>query len=146
MKFLHSLIIIPLVILAVWAVCVADSSAEGIDFAYWPAGEDAKRVLTLHTKPVLIICLLFGYLLGRINAWFSYSSLRGDLRRQRKANKVLNKEQDKLNQTVSGLKQDIIGLQEKAFNEIVAPKTADKNGKPAWWMSFKKKADSDKVK
>ncbi|MBP5215231.1 MAG: LapA family protein [Alphaproteobacteria bacterium] len=144
MKFLRSLIIIPLVILAIWAICVADSSAEGIGFSLWPAEDDVKRILTLHTKPVLFICLLFGYLLGRLDAWFSYASLRAELRHQRKTNKELNKEQDKLNQTVSGLKHDIIGLQEKALKEIVAPKASD-GTKSKWWSIFKKKSSSEKA-
>ena len=109
MKFLHYLIVIPLLAVAVWAIYTADPEGDGIPCMWYSKPFD--------TKLVLLIFLVYGYIIGRIGAWFGYSPLRRDLRRQKKANKVLNKEQAKLNETVSGLKQDIAGLQEKAQKE-----------------------------
>ena len=59
--------------------------------------------------------------------------MRRDLRQQKKANKVLNKEHEKLNETVSGLKQNIIGLQEKA-KTLVAENNEAKKGKISLWI------------
>ena len=109
MKFLHYLIVIPLLAVAVLAIYTADPEGDGIPCMWYSK--------PFATKLVLLIFLVYGYIIGRIGAWFGYSPLRRDLRRQRKANKVLNKEQAKLNETVSGLKQDIAGLQEKAQKE-----------------------------
>lgn len=137
MKFLHYLIILPLLAAAAWIVYNADSSAEGISFLPWP--QDC-----VDTKLVLIVFLLYGYIIGRIGAWFSYSPIRSDLRRQKKANKVLNIEQAKLNETVTGLKQDIVGLQEKAKQGNLTSVNAEKNDVQAWWNGFKQKISPKK--
>ena len=71
---------------------------------------------------------IFGYILGRVGAWFSYSPVRHALRMQRKENRLLNKEQAKLNETVSGLKQDI--LREKA-------QKGQTDTKKGWWGTLK---------
>jgi len=123
MKFLHYLIIIPLIGVAVWAII--DVEAEGIRFSYGP--EDGFKV-----RYVMAAFLLLGYLIGRIGAWFGYSPLRRDLRIQRKTNRALNKEQVKLNETVTGLKQDIIGMQAKVKQE-----EADKKPAGHWWQRLK---------
>ena len=135
MKFLHYLIVIPLLAVAAWAIYTADPEGEGIPCTWYQKPFD--------TKLVLVIFLLYGYILGRIGAWFGYSPLRRDLRRQKKANKVLNKEQVKLNETVSGLKQDIAGLQEKAQNQVAAAEENKKDIK-AWWKGFKQKMTAKK--
>ena len=135
MKFLHYLIVIPLLAVAAWAIYTADPEGEGIPCAWYQKPFD--------TKLVLVIFLVYGYTLGRIGAWFGYSPLRRDLRRQKKANKALNKEQAKLNETVSGLKQDIAGLQEKAQNQATAAEE-NKNDIKAWWNGFKQKMTTKK--
>lgn len=134
MRILHYLIVIPLVAAAVWVIYNADSSAEGIFFAPWP--QDC-----VDTKLVLTAFLVFGYVVGRIGAWFGYSPLRRELRKEKKANRVLNKEQLKLNETVSGLKLDIAGLQEKARLNAVnnAANSEQKNEIKDWWNGFKQK-------
>lgn len=134
MKFLHYLIILPLAALAVWAVLSAEICAEskGICFPFKLKDIDGFKV-----QSVLAVFLIFGYLLGRIGAWFGYSPLRSDLRRQKKANKVLNKEHLKLNETVTGLKQDIIGFQEKAKKEIEEATSKENREADNWWQKFK---------
>lgn len=120
MKFLHYLIIIPLIGVIVWAIFGVE--AEGIRFPYGPEeGFKAQYVLT--------VFLLLGYFLGRIGAWFGYSPLRRALRSQIKTNRALNKEQVKLNETVTGLKQDIIGMQAKVQQETAAEKPS-----AHWWQ------------
>jgi len=125
MKFLHFLIILPFAAVAVWAVCCAVSSADGIGFAPW-------REYFINPHLVLAGAIIFGYIMGRIGAWFGYSALRHDLRAQRRTNLALNKEQVKLNETVTGLKQDLVGLQEKAKqNQSETAKSGN------WWNAFK---------
>lgn len=143
MKFFHYLIILPLVAFAVWAVLSAEICAEskGICFPIKLKDADGFKV-----QSVLAVFLIFGYLLGRIGAWFGYSPLRRDLRRQKKANRVLNKEHLRLNETVTGLKQDIIGIQEKAKKEIEEATSPDKQAEQNWWNKFKKKFSPKKGK
>ncbi len=127
MKFLHYLVILPLFGAALWAIFGAETvtETEGIKFPIGPEGG-------FKTQYVLTVFFIFGYFTGRIGAWFGYSPLRRDLRMQKKTNKALNKEQIKLNETVTGLKQDIIGMQAKAQQ---TPNT-DKKIKH-WWKIFK---------
>ncbi len=136
MKFLHYLIVIPLLAVAVLAIYTADPEGDGIPCMWYSK--------PFATKLVLLIFLVYGYIIGRIGAWFGYSPLRRDLRRQRKANKVLNKEQAKLNETVSGLKQDIAGLQEKAQKEAQHITEEEKKDIKAWWNGFKQKITAKK--
>ena len=137
MKFLHYLIVIPLLAAAVWAIYTADPEGDGIPCMWYSKPFD--------TKLVLIVFFAYGYVMGRIGAWFGYSPLRRDLRRQKKANKALNKEQAKLNETVSGLKQDIAGLQEKAAQkEALNTVEGEKNDIKAWWSGFKQKITTKK--
>lgn len=125
MKLLHCLIVIPLLGAIIWAIFGAES--EGIRFPFGP--EEGFK-----TQYVLTVFLLLGYFLGRIGAWFGYSSLRRDLRIQKKTNRALNKEQVKLNETVTGLKQDIIGMQAKVQQES-ASSTGSQTAH--WWQRFK---------
>ena len=136
MKFLHYLIVIPLLAAAVWAIYTADPEGDGIPCMWYSKPFD--------TKLVLIVFFAYGYVMGRIGAWFGYSPLRRDLRRQKKANKVLNKEQAKLNETVSGLKQDIAGLQEKDQKEAQHIAEEKKKDIKAWWNGFKQKITAKK--
>lgn len=134
MKFLHYLIVIPLLAAAVWAIYTADPEGEGIPCLWYQKPFD--------TKLVLVIFLIYGYIMGRIGAWFGYSPLRRDLRRQKKANKALNKEHAKLNETVSGLKQDIAGLQAQKESENKADN--EKGEIKTWWSGFKQKITAKK--
>jgi len=124
MKFLHYLIVLPLIGIALWAIFGAE--ADGIRFPFGP--EEGFK-----TQYVLIVFMLLGYFIGRIGAWFAYSPLRHNLRMQKKANKALNKEQIKLNETVTGLKQDIIGMQAKVKQEVAATENKSAN----WWLQLK---------
>lgn len=134
MKLLHYLVMIPLLVIAVAAVLTADPEGTGIPCTWY----DEK----LDTKTVLVIFLLYGYTAGRLGAWFGYSPLRSDLRRQKKANKVLNKEQEKLNETVSGLKQDI----ERAKAEQTVQPAAPEKKKSFWKNIFTHKTEGKAAK
>jgi len=108
-KILHYLFEIPAIAVAVWGIYNAQIDENGITLSLWPLESDIHA----NTALVLFCFLLYGFIWGKINSWFGYSPLRRDLRQQRKANKNLNKEQEKLNETVSGLKQNIQGLIEQ---------------------------------
>lgn len=136
MKFLHYLIVIPLLAVAAWGIYTADQEGDGILCTWYQKPFD--------TKLVLLIFLIYGYIIGRIGAWFGYSPLRRDLRQQKKANKALNKEQAKLNETVSGLKQDIAGLQEKAKHDTENKTGNNESEIKMWWNGFKQKINTKK--
>ena len=110
MKFLHYILALPFVIFAAWAIYSAES-ADGVSFVLWH-NEDA--LISWNVKLVLLVTLLYGYIGGRVGSWFAGAPMRRELKKQRKANKVLTKEQDELNKTVSGLKQNVSALQEQA--------------------------------
>lgn len=129
MKFFQYLIILPFVIIALLAVTDADICSETQAVCFRSIKLEGSGGFKLGT--VLVVFLIFGYLLGRISAWFGYSPIRRALRIQRRENRALNKEQAKLNETVSGLKQDII--REKAQRE----QAANSQPKKGWWKSLK---------
>ena len=106
MKFAYYIIVIPVIALIVWVLYGIGTSEEGIFFAQWPQDCISPQV-------VLVISLAVGYLLGKLNSWFNYLPLRQDLKQQKKNNRVLNIEQEKLCHTVDDLKQNIAGLREK---------------------------------
>lgn len=111
MKFLHYVVALPLFICAVTVVYLADS-VDGITFS--PLLKEA-----FNAKIVLALLLLFGYFCGRLNSWFVYFPIRRALRLEKKENKALHKEHSKLNETVTGLQQDITHL--KAEPKISSP-------------------------
>lgn len=141
MKFLYYLIAVPCLAAIAWIVYMADCSAEGVAFAFWPQDY-------INTKLILTVFLFGGYIFGRLSAWFGYAPLRTELRRQKKANKTLNKEHEKLNfeheklnETVSDMRQNIIDLQEKQpkdiFSEVKASQPQAKW--PLWRQKIKTK-------
>ena len=138
MKLLHYLIEIPLILIALWGIYNAQVSGDKLVFSLWPF----ENEMQVNTKLLLFIFVLYGYLWGRINSWFGMAPMRKELKQQKKANKVLNKEQEKLNETVSGLKQNIAGLEQqaKANAEVQKSDESKKIGKiQQWFVSIKNK-------
>ncbi|MBR2136952.1 MAG: hypothetical protein IJ852_03190 [Alphaproteobacteria bacterium] len=111
MRFLHYILMLPLVICAAVVIYLADS-ASGITFVPFFNEE-------FNVKVILALVLIFGYFCGRLNSWFVYAPTRRDLRLQKKANKALHKEHNKLNETVTGLQQDITNM--KATPAVSSP-------------------------
>lgn len=122
MKLLHYILALPLIAVAAWAIYCADS-ADGIAFSFW-SGESEQE--SFSTKLILFVFLIYGYFCGRLGAWFANAPVRHELRRQKRANKMLSKEQTKLNETVSGLQQNVASLQEKAKAQSAAENTQKK--------------------
>lgn len=121
MKLAYYIIVIPIIALLIWLLYGVDTSVEGISFAPYP--QDCFK-----PQIVLIVFIAVGYILGKLNSWFNYLPLRRDLRQQKKANKALNLEQTKLNNTVNDLKQNIAGLQEKVHATPEIPVISEKKG------------------
>ena len=138
MKLLHYLIEIPLILIALWGIYNAQVSGDKLVFSLWPF----ENEMQVNTKLLLFIFVLYGYLWGRINSWFGMAPMRKELKQQKKANKALNKEQEKLNETVSGLKQNIAALEQQAKANAEVQKSAEskKIGKiQQWFVSIKNK-------
>src|SRR5574344_2346524 len=123
MKLLHYIIELPIIVVAVWGIYVVEVQDVGFSFSILPDEH-------INVKFVLFTCLAFGYIWGKINSWFAYAPMRSELRKQKKANKNLNKEQEKLSETVDGLQKNLIGLQEKA--KLQAEQNALNNPNPTF--------------
>ena len=130
MKFLYYLIEIPLIAAAVWLIVNVNTDGGVLNFELWPLQSEIQ----INAKLALCTFILFGFIWAKINSWFAYSPLRCALRSQKKANKVLNKEQEKLNETVNGLQKNIAGLQEKAKQQAL--EFALQNPKPTLKQRF----------
>ena len=130
MKFLYYLIEIPLIAAAVWLIINVNTDGGVLNFELWPLQSEIQ----INAKLALCAFILFGFIWAKINSWFAYSPLRCALRSQMKANKVLNKEQEKLNETVNGLQKNIAGLQEKAKQQAL--EFALQNPKPTLKQRF----------
>lgn len=92
-----------LLILIVSVAVFAFVNNDLVSLDPWPFYADVTISLS-----VLIVALVFlGYLFGKIDSWFAYSPLRSALRAQRKQNKKLNAEQQKLAEKVEGLRENL---------------------------------------
>ena len=69
--------------------------------------------LTFSQSVVIVFLILFGFILGKLDSYISYSPLRKALRQQKKTNKILNKEQQSLNEKVSDREGNIVSLKEE---------------------------------
>ena len=106
MSFLRFLLFLPIVI--VLAILALDNS-EAVNISLWPFINKEGAVFILETKmSFLIIALsLLVFLYAKIDSWLAYSHLRSELRTQRRQNKKLNAEQQKLVEKVEGLKENL---------------------------------------
>lgn len=140
MGLLRYIINIPLLVALVWVLFDARPTVDGIAFSFLTEKQYIKVV------PALFVFFLWGYVFARIDTWFSYYPLRRSLRLQKKENKALNKEHEKLNATVSGLKQNIGELQEKQSASVPAlPKTeTEKNTIGKMFSQLKNKFSAKK--
>ena len=100
MGFVKFIIGLPLfILLLVFAVVNNDF----VTLKIWPT--DFEIITSLSV--VIVFLTIFGYLLGRLFAWMSYSSIRSSLRAHKKQNKKLSKEQEKLSKEVESLQENI---------------------------------------
>ena len=91
--------------------------------------------ITVPLSVAILFFIIIGFLLGSFFSWMSYAPLRKDLRQQKKENKKLNKQQQILTETVTGLQGDLEQI--KAEKEALMPE------KISWRQRlFKKKEET----
>ncbi len=106
MKFIKMLMELPIFI----AVLIfAFVNNDFVTFSLWPFLVE----VTVSQSIVIVVLVLFGFLLGKLDSFMAYSPMRKALRQQKKDNRRLNKEQQRLNETVSDLKDNIENLKEE---------------------------------
>jgi len=109
MKFFKLLFWFPVLVAVVVFVSYNN---QPMSFNLWPFLLEVKI-----SGALAIICLiLFGYVVAKIDSWFSYAPIRRALNSQKKQNKALDKKQKELTQTISGLQENISSL--KAMNNV----------------------------
>ena len=119
MRFIKYIIGLPLfVLLLVFAIVNNDF----VTLKIWPT--DIEIITSLSV--VIIFLFLFGYFIGKLFTWMSYSSVRSSLRAHKKQNKKLSKEQEKLSKEVENLQENI-----ETMNRT------DASEKKSWKENFK---------
>ena len=127
MGFVKTLIGLPVIaVLLIFAFVNNDLAT----FSLWPFSAE----ITVSQSVAVLFFVIFGFLLGNFFSWLSYAPLRKDLKKQKKANKKLSKQQQILADTVSGLQGDL--EQVKAEKEALMPEKQS-------WFSFLKKQTND---
>jgi len=89
--------------------------------------------ITVPLSVAILFFIIFGFLLGSFFSWLSYAPLRKDLRKQKKKNKKLSKQQQLLSEKYSSLQGD--------FEQVKAEKEALIPEKPSWLAFLKKKKE-----
>lgn len=109
MKFFKFLFWLP-VLLSV--IVFSSYNNQMMSFNLWPFITEVKISGSL----AIVGLIVFGYVVAKIDSWFSYSPIRRALSSQKKQNKALDKKQKELTQTISGLQENISNL--KAMNSV----------------------------
>jgi len=134
MKFIRSLIDIPVFILVIVLAVVNDESTRFIFKSF-----DIKITVTV---TMLILVLFFlGYFIGRFDGYVANAPLRLQLREHKKANKVLNREHEKLNKEHEKLSNNFSHLKEDFQHLKVAKPEQTKSFKEKFFNFFKFKKD-----
>ena len=100
MGFIKMLIGLPLLIIILIFAFVNNDLAT---FNLWPIYFE----VTVSLSVAVVFFILLGFILGMLWMWLSYAPVRKALRQQKKQNKKLSKEQQKLVEKVSGLQSDL---------------------------------------
>ena len=100
MGFIKTLIGLPILIIILIFAFVNNDLAT---FNLWPFYFE----VTVSLSVAVVFFVLVGFVLGLLWMWLSYAPVRKALRQQKKENKKLSKEQQKLAEKVSGLQSDL---------------------------------------
>ena len=100
MGFIKMLIGLPILIIILIFAFVNNDLAT---FNLWPFYFE----VTVSLSVAIVFFILLGFVLGLFWMWLSYAPVRKALRQQKKHNKKLSKEQQKLAEKVSGLQLDL---------------------------------------
>ncbi len=103
MKLLKFLFWLPVLLVVI--VFVSNNNSE-MSFNLWPFMLEIKVSGAL----AIVFLMLFGYVVAKVDSWFSYSPVRRALSSERKQNKLLDKKQKQLTDTISGLQDNITSL------------------------------------
>lgn len=95
----------------------------------WPIPD-----LEIAVSVVYFVLFCLGYFFGRLAAWSAYAPLRATLRKQKKENKVLSKEQEKLSHQITTLQEEADKVEKKSSFSL--------NKKIKGW--FSRPAEEDK--
>lgn len=128
MGFVKMLIELPLLVAV---IVFAFVNNEMVTFDLWPFYLKADVSLSV----AIVLLLLLGYVVGKLDSWLSYAPLRRALKTQLKQNKKLSKEHQKLTQTVVGLKEDL----ESSRVEAEKTETAAAAARPSLKQRLKQK-------
>jgi len=109
MKFFKFLFWLPVLLVV---IVFASYNNQMMSFNLWPFIAEVKISGAL----AIIGLIVFGYVVAKVDSWFSYSPIRRALSSQKKQNKALDKKQKELTQTISGLQENISTL--KAMNSV----------------------------
>lgn len=93
--------LIKILLMALFLVFLVQNNNDLV--SVWPIPESS---LMVGVSVVYLAMFCLGYLYGRMSAWSAYAPLRATLRKQKKANKMLSKEHEKLNQQISTLQEE----------------------------------------
>ena len=105
MRFIKLIIVLPLLALLLIFSAVNN---DFVTLKIWPS--DIEIITSLSV--VIVFLFAFGYFIGWLFTWISYSSIRSSLRAHKKQNKKLSKEQEKLTKEVKDLHSDIEEMKE----------------------------------
>ena len=121
MSFLRFIIGVSLIV-AISVVAFMNNDMVSINL--WPF----YITITASLSVVIVVLVLFGYIIGKIDSWMAYSPLRTALRSQRRQNKKLNAEQQKLVEKVEGLKENLENIKtaDSAFHHSDKPSSGSK--------------------
>ena len=134
MKFIRSLIDIPVFILVIVLAVMNDESTRFVFKSF-----DIKITVTVS---VLILVLFFlGYFIGRFDGYVANAPLRLQLREHKKVNKALNREHEKLNKEHEKLSNNFSHLKEDFQHLKVAKPEQTKPFKERFSNFFKFKKD-----
>lgn len=100
MSFIKMLINLALIIVVLVFAFMNNDLAT---FKVWPFGIE----ITISLSVAVVFLIFMGFLWGKFDSWVSHAPLRKALRDQKKQNKKLNKEQEKLTKEVVGLHENI---------------------------------------
>lgn len=100
MGFIKMLIGLPILIIILIFAFVNNDLAT---FNLWPFYFE----VTVSLSVAVVFFILLGFVLGMFWMWLSYAPVRKALRQQKKQNKKLSKEQQKLVEKVSGLQSNL---------------------------------------
>lgn len=118
MGFVKMLIGIPLLVVILVFAFVNNDLAN---FSLWPFGLE----ITVSLSVAIVFLIFIGFVIGSFFSWLSNAPVRKALRKQKKQNKRLSKEQQKMLKEMEGLHENLASFKELE-DKMPKPSLADK--------------------